>query len=177
MTEATSDAAKEALVGLEAALRDSAARALMPDMPILLALRFFRSVIGLSRCLREFREMAGQPRALSPELVQLLVSVHIRATGCRRAVGLTDPQALRVDGAIMGLSRAVALARQVPEKAKQPAVKPQALSQPAVAAPPRRRNDLDNIGMIAIRAQNAAAIRNPVFEDAYRKAMGGKIGA
>ncbi len=110
MTAIPQDDTAEGLAGLEAALRDAAARAMKTEAPLLLALAFFRCVTGLARCLRVYRRDIGLSRGLSPDLIALLNAV--RNSACRR---LSDPAlhektALRLSRAIDGLARAASLA-------------------------------------------------------------------
>jgi hypothetical protein len=185
MTPTPADAANAPLAGLEIALRDAATRAMKLEMPLLLAMGFFQIVASLARCLRQFRKIAGLPRAFAPDLVALLDSVHAVATSRLSDPGLTQSQALRLLRLLEGLSRAMILARPTPEKAKKPGTKPFALRSaiPETAMPvqpvvPRRRpNDWDNIGTIAARAMDAAAPRNPVLDAAMRAVLDSKRAA
>lgn len=77
-----SDPLTDGIDGLEATLRDAATRAMKPELPLQLALAFFRVVIGLARTLRQYRKAAGRPAALSADLLLLLSSV--RDCACRR---------------------------------------------------------------------------------------------
>jgi hypothetical protein len=90
-----------------------------PELPVLLALALYKSVVGLARCLRMCRRDAGLPRALSPELVTLLGAV--RASGSKRlmAPGLTDALAPRLLNLIEILVRTVFLALPEPVKVKK----------------------------------------------------------
>lgn len=174
-----------ALAGLESALRDAAARAMKPEMPMGLAFGFFQVVINLARCLRQSRKATGLPRGLSHDLVTLLYAVRDSASRRVSEPGLTSAQALRLFRLIEGLHRAALLGAPIPEKAKKTRPNPFAPrpAQPEATNPipsfiPRRRpDDYENIGAIAIRALDAAAMRNPKFADAYRLASGDKIAA
>lgn len=185
MTHPPTDAPTAPIAGLEIALRDAAARAMKRDMPLPLALGFFQVVASLARCLRQFRETAGLPRAFAPDFVALLDSVHAAATSRLNDPRLTQAQALRLLRLIEGLSRAMFLARPTPEKAKKPSANPFAPrpAPPQAATPvqpviPRRRpNDWDNIGTLAVRALDAAAPRNPVLDAALRTMLGGTLAA
>ena len=93
-----------------------------------------------------------------------------------------------------GLARAVLAALPPPEKAKKaaapgkspppaapppPAPPPPAPPPPAPPppAPPRRKNEYDNIGLIAVRAMEAATPKDPLLAYALRQATRGKIAA
>ncbi len=116
-----SDPLTDGIDGLEATLRDAATRAMKPELPLQLALAFFRVVIGLARTLRQYRKAAGRPAALSADLLLLLGSV--RDCACRRIYepGVTDAQGLRMLSVYTGLARAVLAALPPPEKAKKAA--------------------------------------------------------
>ena len=175
------DIPTEAIAGLETALRDAAARSIKPGMPVPLALGFFQAIVGLARCLRQFRKIAGQPPALSTELTVLLNTVWFSATGRLHDPNLTEAQALRLVRLIQGLSRSFLLSLPVPAKAKKTAPNPfarPAAANPAPEAPPSRRPDQwENIGAIAVRALDTAAMRNPELADAFQKATGRKLAA
>jgi hypothetical protein len=176
------DIPTEAIAGLETALRDAAARSMKPGMPVPLALGFFQAVVGLARCLRQFRKIAGLPPALSIELTTLLNTVWFSASGRLLDPNLTEAQALRLMRLIQGLSRAFLLSVPVPAKAKRAAPTPfaarPAAANLAPAAPSRRRPDQwENVGAIAVRALDTAAMRNPEIADAFQKATGRKLAA
>jgi hypothetical protein len=177
MTPTPADAANAPLAGLEIALRDAATRAMKLEMPLLLAMGFFQIVASLARCLRQFRKIAGLPRAFAPDLVALLDSVHAVATSRLSDPGLTQSQALRLLRLLEGLSRAMILARPTPERAKKPGAAPPKPATPVQPVARRRPNDWDNIGTIAVRAMDAAAPRNPVLDAALRAVLNSKRAA
>ena len=168
--------------GLEAALRDAAARAMKAELTILVVLGFYQSVSGLARCLGQYRKVMGMPRGLSPDLVALLDAVCTSA--CRRVTepNLTEDQMQRLYRAITRLGRAVVQANPVPAKAKTAVDTPKEMrptlpEQPIATAPVtvrRRPNDYDNIGAIAIRAMDAAANCTPVYDAALRQFLAEK---
>ncbi len=184
MTDQPDDFATDNLTGLEAALRDAAARSVKPEMPLALALQFYRSVIGLARCLRMVRKDAGLPRGLSQELILLLGAVRVSASKRLTAPGLSDDMTLRLLKAIEGLVRSVLLAIPAPEKPKKnsnikalhpetprPDAEPKAAARPVPPAPPRhRRDELVNVGAISIQALNAGIGRNATIANAVQLA-------
>jgi hypothetical protein len=175
-----SEPSTHAIDGLEATLRDAAMRAMKPGMPLPLALGFFRAVIGLARTLRQYREVAGLPPELSNDLVLVLGSVRNCANRRFYEAGLTEALGLRVLSAYTGLARAVLAAMPPPEKAKKPAAPRKSapvLLPPALPALPRRKNEYDNIGAIAVRAMDAMMPRDPLLAHALRKAAGAKFAA
>jgi hypothetical protein len=171
--------AVETLACLEAALRDAAARAMKPAMPLMLALGFFQAVTGLSGCMRQCRKLAGLPAEWPVELVALLRAV-VSAANARRTDGsVTEAQALRLVRAVTGLIRSELHAMPAPQKpaktAKKPAPKPVA---PRLAptslppAPPRwRRDEYEGVGGIAIRVFRAAASPESIMADAVRQVV------
>jgi hypothetical protein len=119
MTDQPVAIAAESIKGVENALRDAAARSMKPEMPLPLALQFYKSVIGLARCLRQCRKMAGLPVCLSLDLMALLSAVRISASCRLNDTAATDAQAIRLLGIIEKLMQAVLLAAPVPEKPKK----------------------------------------------------------
>ena len=176
MADQPNNLAADILPGLEAALRDAVVRALIPALPLALALNFFQTVIGLSRSMRLCRKAADLPRGWVPELATLLGSVQVSAAARLTDPTLTDAQALRLIRAIEGLSRSVVLALPPREKAKKSADKRPAKPavHPVSAAIPRpRRDEYAGVGAIAVRASSAATALDATIADAIHRAMGG----
>ena len=177
MADQPNNLAADILPGLEAALRDAVVRALIPALPLALALNFFQTVIGLSRSMRLCRKVAGLPHGWAPELAGLLGSVQASAAARLTDPTLTHAQALRLIRAIEGLSRSVVLALPPPEKAKKSADKRPAKPavHPVAAAIPRpRRDDYAGVGTIAVRAPSATTAMDATIADAIHRAMGGQ---
>ncbi len=165
MVNQSNDFSSENLAGLEAALRDAADRSMKSSMPLALALQFYRSVVGLARCLRMVRKDAGLPRGLSPELIALLGAVRASASKRLAEPGHDDVMVLRLVRSIEGLMRAVLLALPVPEKPRKtsrtgplrPETPPPAVdAAPTPPAVPWHRDDeLTNRGFPGIQALKA----------------------
>jgi hypothetical protein len=182
MTQPTTAATAE----LEAALRDAAAHAMRPETPTRLLFGFLRMVIAHARSLRQYRVAAGLPPALSDELALLLGTVSHFAAQRMYDLSLTQAEVLRMHSAFAGLGRAFLAALPIPEKAQKLPVAPKPPAVKAAFAPPasipsgqpRRKNEYDNIGVIAIRALDAATMKDPILAyHALQKATGGKIAA
>jgi hypothetical protein len=176
MSEQPHADAAEGLAGLETALRDAAARARKPDMPLLLVLGFFSCVASLSRCLRVYRRDAGLPRGLGPELVFLLNTV--RNSACQRLSdpALTEKTALQLSRSIDALARAASLALPPPVRTrKAPDLKPAAVAAPAKPQP--RRADLSNLGVHNILNLHDNTYRDAMIADAVRLAIRKKLAA
>lgn len=144
-------------------------------MPSALALGFFLVTIRLARCLRQCRKTAGLPQVWAPELLAVLGAVEANAKARLTDPASTDDQSLRLLSAIAGLSRSIDLALPAPEKLKKaPSEKaPQAVA----ASMPRRRDDYAGVGVIAVRALNAATSADAMMADMVRRAMGGQPAA
>lgn len=179
MTEQPSPALK-ALAGIEFALRDAVTRVKKPSMSVALALGFFQAVARLARCMRQCRKVAGLPREWPLELVALLESAVDAANARLSDPSVTDDQALRLNLASEGLSRARVLALSVAEKPQKIAKKlqpspvaPQPATNPAPPAPPRRSFDeYAGIGALAVRLQNIPTTPEAMMAEAVRNAIG-----
>ena len=172
------DAPTEVHTDMETALRDAATRAMTVDVPLPLVLTLCRSVVGLARGLRDYREVTGLPRGLSPELVTLLEAVLAGAVRRLSDPGMTDAMAPRVHRAFERLSRALVLAMPAPEKAHKRAAPKKAAPPATEPVPPatkrRHPNEWDGIGTLAVRAQAVSASSKPVFEAAFRQFLAEK---
>lgn len=168
--------AAETLAGLESALRDAAARAMKPAMPLMLALGFFQAVIALSGCMRQCRKLAGLPGEWPAELIGLLRSVVAAANARRTDPSLTEAQALRLVRAVTGLIRSELRAMPAPPKPSKTPSKPvpqQApASLPSAPTPRWRRDEYEGVGGIAIRVRRADLSPESMMADAVRQAMG-----
>ena len=152
-------------IGLENALRDAATRAMKPEMPLMLALAFFRSVTGLMRSLRQYRIAAELPITLSAELRTMLESVLASAIRRLEDPNLPDVQALRVLRSIEALSRGIILTMPVAPKAKKPKAKP------ATMTPASRAELADKFAAMTARTLEMAGQVNPALADALRKTL------
>jgi hypothetical protein len=169
MTEQPSPSA-ESLSRLEAAIRHSAARVMKPTMPPALALGFFLVTIRLARCLRQCRKTAGLPRVWAPEMVAVLRAIEANAEARMNDPASADDQSLRLLSAIAGLSMSIDMVVRAPEKVKKAPSKK--APQPVAASMPRRRDDYAGVGVIAVRALNAATSADAMMADMVRRAMG-----
>lgn len=147
MTETPPDAQIQSLAAaipaMEAAFRDAAARAMKPDLPVVLMLGFFQVAVILARTIRQYRKAAGMPVGWPAELTLLLGAV--RTCALQRLVdpALTAPQALRLFRTANTLAQAVLQSLPVMEKKNKPAPNPFARSKapPPLPRLPAGRND------------------------------------
>ena len=175
MTESTTDTQAAALAaaipGLEAALRDAAARAMKPDMPLLLRLGFFQVVVGYVRTIRQYRKAAGLPSVWPTELTLLLGSVRLFAQPYIYDSALTERQALRVFRIVNALAQSVLTTLPPLEKTKKTSPKPvaQTKTPPVVPRMPAVRTVPGTAGALTM---DPAAMLDASIGEAVRAASG-----
>ena len=105
---------------LEAALCDACQRALLPGLTIATLLALYRSVVGLTRSLRQARQDVGLPASLFEDLRKHLDAVRDTASEYFLESDLQMNEAVRLHRALTALSRAAHLARVRPARVRRP---------------------------------------------------------